>query len=86
MSKLTGKTMVDRGHRHAQAGGPRRMADGNAAPVKIGLVARHSQFAFGVDVSFGHAAFFGLASYVSAYTAKFWGVTPEAAILLGTAR
>ncbi len=36
-------------------------------------------------LSFGHAAFFGLASYVAAYTAKFWGVTPELAILLGTA-
>ena len=36
-------------------------------------------------LSFGHAAFFGLASYVAAYTAKYWGVTPELAILLGTA-
>jgi branched-chain amino acid transport system permease protein len=42
-------------------------------------------FGYAGLLSFGHAAFFGLASYISAYTAKFWGVTPEAAILLGTA-
>jgi branched-chain amino acid transport system permease protein len=36
-------------------------------------------------LSFGHAAYFGMASYVSAYTAKHWGLTPELAILLGTA-
>lgn len=35
-------------------------------------------------LSFGHAAFFGLASYVAAYTAKYWGITPELAILAGT--
>ncbi len=35
-------------------------------------------------LSFGHAAFFGTASYVSAYAAKDWGWTPELAILLGT--
>ncbi|RFB80277.1 branched-chain amino acid ABC transporter permease [Methylovirgula sp. 4M-Z18] len=32
-------------------------------------------------LSFGHAMFFGLASYVSAYTAKELGVTPELAML-----
>ncbi|HYV89938.1 MAG TPA: branched-chain amino acid ABC transporter permease [Candidatus Polarisedimenticolia bacterium] len=36
-------------------------------------------------LGFGHAAFFGAASYVAAYTAKFWNVTPEVAIVLGTA-
>jgi branched-chain amino acid transport system permease protein len=36
-------------------------------------------------LSFGHALFFGWASYVSAYAAKEWGVTPELAILAGTA-
>ena len=36
-------------------------------------------------LSFGHAAFFGFASYICAYTAKVWGLTPELAILLGTA-
>jgi branched-chain amino acid transport system permease protein len=36
-------------------------------------------------LSFGHAAFFGTASYVSAYAAKDWSLTPELAILLGTA-
>jgi branched-chain amino acid transport system permease protein len=36
-------------------------------------------------LSFGHAAFFGMASYVSAHAAKVWGVTPEIAILMGTA-
>ena len=36
-------------------------------------------------LSFGHAAFFGTAAYVTAYAAKIWGWPPEAAILLGTA-
>ena len=36
-------------------------------------------------LSFGHAAFFGSASYVSAHAAKVWGLTPELAILTGTA-
>jgi len=36
-------------------------------------------------LSFGHAAFFGAASYVSAHTAKVWGWPPELAILGGTA-
>jgi branched-chain amino acid transport system permease protein len=40
---------------------------------------------YGGLLSFGHAAYFGMASYVSAYTAKFWGITPELSILLGTA-
>jgi len=34
-------------------------------------------------LSFGHAAYFGMGSYVTAWTAKNWGVTPEVAILLG---
>ncbi len=36
-------------------------------------------------VSFGHAAFLGAAGYVSAHAAKIWGLTPELAILSGTA-
>jgi branched-chain amino acid transport system permease protein len=36
-------------------------------------------------LAFGHAAFFGSAAYVAAYTAKNWGVTPEVAILMATA-
>ena len=36
-------------------------------------------------LSFGHAMFFGMASYASAYSAKVWGLTPELAILFGTA-
>ncbi|HEX5528388.1 MAG TPA: branched-chain amino acid ABC transporter permease, partial [Methylomirabilota bacterium] len=28
-------------------------------------------------LSFGHAAFWGGASYVTAYTMKAWGLTPE---------
>lgn len=36
-------------------------------------------------LSFGHAAFFGSASYVTAHTVKVWGVTPEIGILLGAA-
>ena len=34
-------------------------------------------------LSFGHAAYFGMGSYVTAWTAKNWGLTPEVAILLG---
>ena len=34
-------------------------------------------------LSFGHAAFFGMGSYVSAWAAKHWGVSAEIAILLG---
>ncbi len=33
---------------------------------------------------FGSAAFFGLASYVSAYATKTWGAPPELAVLSGT--
>jgi branched-chain amino acid transport system permease protein len=40
---------------------------------------------YGGLLSFGHAAYFGFASYVAAYTAKHWGLTPEVSILLGTA-
>ena len=34
-------------------------------------------------MSFGHAAFFGMGSYVTAWTAKTWGLSPELAILAG---
>jgi branched-chain amino acid transport system permease protein len=36
-------------------------------------------------LSFGHALFFGWASYLSAYAAKAWGFSPELAILTGIA-
>ena len=36
-------------------------------------------------LSFGHALYFGWASYLSAYSAKAWGFTPELAIVTGTA-
>jgi branched-chain amino acid transport system permease protein len=36
-------------------------------------------------LSFGHALFFGWASYICAHAAKVWGLTPELAILTGTA-
>ncbi|TSD83778.1 branched-chain amino acid ABC transporter permease [Mycobacterium sp. KBS0706] len=36
-------------------------------------------------LSFGHAAFFGGAAYVTAHAAKVWGWPPELAILAGTA-
>ena len=36
-------------------------------------------------LSFGHALFFGWASYLSAHAAKVWGFPPEAAVLFGTA-
>ena len=35
-------------------------------------------------LSFGHALYFGWASYLSAYAMKAWGLTPELAILTGT--
>jgi branched-chain amino acid transport system permease protein len=35
-------------------------------------------------LSFGHALYFGWASYVTAYAAKAWGFPPELAILAGT--
>lgn len=34
-------------------------------------------------LSFGHAAFFGGAAYITAHATKFWNVTPEIGILLG---
>jgi branched-chain amino acid transport system permease protein len=39
---------------------------------------------YGGLLSFGHAAYFGMASYASAHAAKVWGLTPELAILFGT--
>jgi branched-chain amino acid transport system permease protein len=36
-------------------------------------------------LSFGHALYFGWASYLAAHSAKIWGLTPELAILTGTA-
>ena len=35
-------------------------------------------------LSFGHAAFFGSAGYITAHTVKYWGLTPELGILAGT--
>jgi len=35
-------------------------------------------------LSFGHALYFGWASYLSAHAAKVWGFSPELAILTGT--
>jgi branched-chain amino acid transport system permease protein len=40
---------------------------------------------YGGLLSFGHALFFGWASYLSAHSAKVWGFSPELAILTGTA-
>ena len=39
---------------------------------------------YGGLLSFGHAAYFGMASYLCAYAAKVWGLSPELAILCGT--
>ncbi len=36
-------------------------------------------------LSFGHAAFMGMGSYLAAYSAKSWGFPPELAILVGVA-
>ena len=35
-------------------------------------------------LSFGHATFLGTAGYVAGYSMKYWGLTPELGILLGT--
>jgi branched-chain amino acid transport system permease protein len=40
---------------------------------------------YGGLLSFGHAMFLGTAGYASAHSAKAWGLTPELAILFGTA-
>ncbi len=40
---------------------------------------------YGGLLSFGHAMFLGMAGYLSAHAAKVWGLTPELAILTGTA-
>jgi branched-chain amino acid transport system permease protein len=40
---------------------------------------------FGGMMSFGHAAFFGSAAYATGLAAKYWGLTPELALLAGTA-
>jgi len=40
---------------------------------------------YGGLLSFGHALYFGWASYLAAHAAKVWGFTPELAILTGTA-
>jgi branched-chain amino acid transport system permease protein len=36
-------------------------------------------------ISFGHAAYLGVAAYLTGYSAKNWGFTPELAIILGVA-
>src|SRR5512132_2535500 len=36
-------------------------------------------------LSFGHAAFFGFAAYVTGHAAKVWGLPPEVAIVAGVA-
>jgi branched-chain amino acid transport system permease protein len=36
-------------------------------------------------VSFGHALYFGWASYLAAHAAKVWGLPPELAVIMGTA-
>ena len=36
-------------------------------------------------MSFGHAAFYGMGSYIAAYAAKEWGFSPELAVLTGGA-
>jgi branched-chain amino acid transport system permease protein len=36
-------------------------------------------------LSFGHAAYFGFGAYVCGHAAKVWGLTPELALLAGTA-
>lgn len=39
---------------------------------------------YGGLLSFGHAAYFGMASYICAHAAKIWGLPPELCVLLGT--
>ena len=39
---------------------------------------------YGGLLSFGHALYYGWASYLAAHSAKVWGFPPELAILTGT--
>ncbi len=41
-------------------------------------------FGYAGLLSFGHAAFFGIAAYACGYSMKEWGWTPEFGIVLGT--
>jgi len=67
------------------------MAPGVLYPVFVMKVLCFALFAAAFNLligyvgllSFGHAAFFGIGSYVTAWTAKNWGLTPELAVLLG---
>lgn len=47
-------------------------------------LAFHLLLGYGGLLSLGHAAYFGMAGYACAYSAKVWGLTPELAILCGT--
>jgi branched-chain amino acid transport system permease protein len=40
---------------------------------------------YGGLLSFGHAAYFGIAAYIAGYALKYWGLTPELAILAAVA-
>jgi branched-chain amino acid transport system permease protein len=42
-------------------------------------------FGYAGMISFGHAAFMGMASYITAHSCKVWGLSPELGILAGTA-
>ncbi|HWU64977.1 MAG TPA: branched-chain amino acid ABC transporter permease [Ensifer sp.] len=42
-------------------------------------------FGYGGLLAFGHAAFFGTASYIAAHMAAVWGVPPEFCLLAGVA-
>src|ERR1700684_2450419 len=56
-------------------------------PLCFGLFAAafNLLIGFGGLLSFGHAAFMGSASYITAYTVKMWGFPPLVGILAGTA-
>ena len=51
-----------------------------------GLLAAAFNLLFGYVglLSFGHAAFLGTAAYITAFTVKYWGLTPELGIALAT--
>src|SRR3954470_2338234 len=55
-----------------------------ALTVALFAVAFNLLIGYAGLLSFGHAAFFGMGAYVTAYAVKTWGLTPELGILAGT--
>jgi branched-chain amino acid transport system permease protein len=57
----------------------------NALCMALFACAFNLLIGYGGLLSFGHAAFMGMGSYLAAHSAKVWGLQPEIAILIGVA-